>query len=691
MNYRLGFQQEISSIYQRHVLVNEVSQKFVDEVKNAADEGQLPFQNIFGDKLRIVIPLETEPMIFDILNAVSKIKDFAGVDLKSGEVTRKIKLDPKYGGGEKNQKINLGRAINALEISEERKKMFLDFIARYKESLADESEFSVVISRSPIDVLRMGEIGNIGHCHQQGNAYFKCAIQEAKTGGGVAFVVKTEDIKKLSEEELQYDDIFQDRQRNIDGITALSRLRIRKYNIYKDDTDDLEGELAIPEIRVYGNVKPNFYDTVLKFLKGAQPEMNNVEEILRKYKNNDIGKAGGSYSDTSDYELFNRAFGGNEFPVYNLASVDKNDEYDPDYSDTDDEDDIEAQISNMEEELQGYENRRNFTSGKEYYGFEVDSQDDIVYYNAWAGIEFEDIPLTFSAEEVNPRKLLDYDPAGEYAWQRNLPYSLKSVPEIALKLKNVFERIDTSTDIHWRDIKGVTFSTMEDSVTFILEDEVHDNPSDYDSMLDTLESIDDYYDDIKKELIKALGVNGLLKSQSLDTYNEIEDKWEFSETLQNTEFDSDDDTLTIKVPNLGSGSETIWGSNYSDDIGEAIYNYLDKYFKSPNPKNTNQMTFDKFFEAYTDPRMKKLYNIESISCRLEDTGNRGAYRVLAEISIQFYVFNKIAADVSRFIDDHIDDIHNLMRLVYLRNNKNTNTPEYKNLFKIYGRLAQSYI
>lgn len=678
------FSDDIAKIYENTILVNEVSQKFVDEVQDAITDNELPFQNIFGDKLRFVVPLQTDPVIFDILDAVSKIKNFAGVDLKSGEVIRKIKLDPKYGGGEKDQTVNIGRAINTLEITEEKKKRFLNFLARYKEALAEETEFSVVISRSPLDVLRMGEIGNTGHCHQQGNSYFKCAIQEAKTGGGIAFIVKTEDIKKLSEEELQYDEIFTDSNRDIDGISAIARLRIRKYNIYKDDSDDMESELAIPEITTYGSVKPNFYDTVLNFLKGKQPEMNNLNDVLRKYQNGDIGKAGGSYSDTSDYELFNRAFGGNDFPIVSLSSVDLDTEENPDYSDIDDADNIEAQADALEIELGQIQDRHSFTSENANFGYQVDITED-VYYNAWASIKFEDIPLGFSADEVDVGTLKSYDPEGQYGWQRSLPYSLRSTPELALKLKEALVRVANNSGIDWYDIKHVTFDDSDDTVVLVLNDENMDDASDYDTMLDNLESIDDNYDEIRDALIKALGVYGLLANGNVEAYDEIVDKYNFDETLSNTEYDADDDTLTIKVPNFGKYNEVIWEADYSNQIGEAIENYLEKYYKAPQPKDLNQMTFDKFFESYKNLNIKKLYNIESISCTLY--GDRIGGIVDADIKIKFFVFNKNASDISKFIDNHVDDIKNIMRLIYLKQHEKDRTPEYKKLYGVYGRLT----
>ncbi len=59
----------------------------------------------------------------------------------------------------------------------------------------DASKYSVVVSRHPIDVLRMSDISNIRSCHSEGSEYFHCAIAEAKGHGPIAYLVKTEELE----------------------------------------------------------------------------------------------------------------------------------------------------------------------------------------------------------------------------------------------------------------------------------------------------------------------------------------------------------------------------------------------------------------------------------------------------------------------------------------------------------------
>ena len=59
---------------------------------------------------------------------------------------------------------------------------------------ADLNKHTVIVSRHPIDVLRMSDIGAITSCHREGGEYFQCAQLEAKGHGPIAYVVET---KKL--------------------------------------------------------------------------------------------------------------------------------------------------------------------------------------------------------------------------------------------------------------------------------------------------------------------------------------------------------------------------------------------------------------------------------------------------------------------------------------------------------------
>ena len=52
----------------------------------------------------------------------------------------------------------------------------------------------VIVSRHPVDVLRMSDIGQISSCHREGTEYFKCAVEESRGNGLIAYMVETEDL-----------------------------------------------------------------------------------------------------------------------------------------------------------------------------------------------------------------------------------------------------------------------------------------------------------------------------------------------------------------------------------------------------------------------------------------------------------------------------------------------------------------
>jgi len=696
------FSDDIAKIYETTILVNEVSQKFVDEVKDAVADRELPFQDIFGDAVRIVIPFDTvnsDTVISDILSEISKIKDYAGVDMKKGEVTRKIKLDPKYGGGEKEQKIAIGRAVANLKTHEDKKKKFLDFLATYRENLAEPKEYSIVISRNPIDVLRMGELGvrdNLESCHAQGGSYFKCAIQEAKSGGGIAYVVRTEDIEALSEEELQYDEIFEDKKREVDGVHAISRLRIRRYDTHNDE-DDIEASLAVPTHRIYGKNIPGFFQAVANFLKMSSRILNNTDYIVNKYKEGKIVRYGGTYTDVYNDTVFNDMFPG-DFKFYDsLIDRERVVEGEPEY---DGDDDAENLADIMDTELQEIDDRFNLEYSN--HGFEVHDDNDGPYYTAWASIRFGRFEFSDNVDDditFNPQDLMRFNPDGDQEWQKRTPYEFKGKVSEALIAKKFIVDLDRflPSGIDIDDVRDIDIDT-QGFIRFNLNtDDLGFDTSDYRDILDTLEAMDNNYEEIFRAINKALAINGYLTGVDVDRYTALENPEEFDETLENFTYDPDDDTLSLNVT-IGNVRDVNTGSA-SRPFKKMLHSYLQKYYKPSGPKESpNQLTFAKFFESYDG--QGNLYNIVDIICPV-NTSTRP--RISCDLQITFHTFNKTAADISKFLDDHVDDVINMVRLAFYITNDETEgvlnvlpagaertEPAYKSsgLYKTYSPLLK---
>ena len=113
---------------------------------------------------------------------------------------------------------------------------------RANPDFGQENQYSVVLSRHPIDVLRMSDFENLESCHSAGSAYFQCAIAESQGHGPIAYIVENDQLHGVNfdEHEFQNGEVFTDLDRGIRGLTPISRLRVRKY--VKDNPSSERGE-----------------------------------------------------------------------------------------------------------------------------------------------------------------------------------------------------------------------------------------------------------------------------------------------------------------------------------------------------------------------------------------------------------------------------------------------------------------
>tara|TARA_R110002020_G_scaffold6878_1_gene29129 strand:- start:107 stop:3127 length:3021 start_codon:yes stop_codon:yes gene_type:complete len=187
---------------------------------------------------------------------------------------------------------------------------------------ATTSDQMIIISRHPIDVLRMGDVetvgvigsmGKIGHCHREKGEYSRCAQQEALGHGPIAYLVSKRDLDKFLEKnnkddisEFDEDEIFKDRDRDIDGLRAINRLRLRQYR--EDETNEM---WAVPELKVYpgADVVPGFRGAVNNWAWEQQREMYEDAYDKGDFPSFDrFERLGGKYADTKDGILLNNFF-----------------------------------------------------------------------------------------------------------------------------------------------------------------------------------------------------------------------------------------------------------------------------------------------------------------------------------------------------------------------------------------------
>ena len=261
--------------------ISEVSQGSVNNILDFmadAEVGDLAFDGLFDDKMRIVLPLAFDPKSLSdsdllqftgVMKAVKKqgwtidgesfAKGIAYKETQPPDFGPELNLK-RYGKetppGPKKKEMKIGRIINkSKQIAPEQKKWYSDNASRLI------PQYTAIVSRYPIDILRMSDFKSIQSCHSEGGSYFKCAVAEAKGHGPVAFAVRTNKLNDFLEGKPieYYDDqeIFKDSDRGIDGVIPVSRVRLRRFHNDQEDID-----LAVPELRFYGNHVGDFMETV---------------------------------------------------------------------------------------------------------------------------------------------------------------------------------------------------------------------------------------------------------------------------------------------------------------------------------------------------------------------------------------------------------------------------------------------
>jgi hypothetical protein len=188
----------------------------------------------------------------------------------------------------------------------------------------DNDKYSIIITRHPVDVLRMSDFDKITSCHSPASrtnayqSYYKCAVAEARGHGAVAYVVETDELLSATntgnidsaEQEIQEGEIFYDDQRHdVGDINPISRTRIRHVRYYDTDEparyDDGQ-DVGMPEKRVYGADIPGLADTVVDWARSNQEEViKNMPSTNDDNEDIDLNRFmifGGSYEDTANAE-----------------------------------------------------------------------------------------------------------------------------------------------------------------------------------------------------------------------------------------------------------------------------------------------------------------------------------------------------------------------------------------------------
>jgi len=368
--------------------VTEDEMRVLEDVLEDLDPANLPLNDLFSGKMRVVIPFPTtdpstelgkfakffetqeyevdwEKGMVSATREVTKVEDFVAsltgspqkkkikkFQMKIGKLFVKIadlarkkkeiaKNDPEFQKNEDYKRINqqillyipapgvAGPAGYDLEeIATQNGEYWKKNAGYIKKNIneLDSDKFSIIITRHPIDVLRMSDFDDITSCHSPASrasayqSYYKCAVAEAQGHGAVAYVVETEELLTntntgnidSAEQEIQEGEIFADDNRYIDGflggagfdINPISRTRIRHVRYYDSDEppkrwDDGQ-DVGMPETRVYGADIPGLANQVTGWARSNQEEV--IQNMPKEGDKIDLSKFmifGGSYEDTA--------------------------------------------------------------------------------------------------------------------------------------------------------------------------------------------------------------------------------------------------------------------------------------------------------------------------------------------------------------------------------------------------------
>ena len=224
----------------------------------------------------------------------------AGEKIKKTMTSKLSQLIQKHGTPEEKE-FWTKEQIRFTSIDTANEYFLRPWMRQYKDK---ESATAVLITRHPIDVLRLSDFSNMGYsCWSEGSDFGHCSQDEALTGGPVAFLIPKAEIEKVSLQDLHgLEEVFSDSDINSEGKTAAEpTARLRLVSLRSENGADL----AVPAKKVYGINVPGFMDIVHDFMYNAQKDIivrdGSPEEFIKELSDGIWQRTGGSYSDQEQY------------------------------------------------------------------------------------------------------------------------------------------------------------------------------------------------------------------------------------------------------------------------------------------------------------------------------------------------------------------------------------------------------
>ena len=408
-------------------------------------------------------------------------------------------------------------------------------------------EYSVVVSRHPMDVLRMSDIGNIKSCHSEGASYFQCAVAESRGHGAVVYLIPTDELKEFlrvkgedeemygsdvdmaSSEETEYkklsdfddQEIFRDSARGVDGIVAKARVRLRRLEL---EGGYMAKEFAIPELATYGSHPAGFVQAVSKDTWERQKDLFVAKSgRLHLPSDDELKITGGTYRDTTPARMLNNFFS---------ASGEKVDKYHGFIETEGGEEELENLWEMYETEIEEHNARASNELEHAWFHGEVDGHDE-PYVTVSAGMSIT-VPLSWEgAIDVSggAQAATKGDVHGQEKWVPNDQYNLIPNTHGDYKASGAFESLikdisDYPESMEWSIGSGTETPWEIEFQLYYNCDDCY-NPDNAGYFLDYIrDDIDKKHDVIKEKIRKVLIENGYMPAGYFDELEKEEENRE---------------------------------------------------------------------------------------------------------------------------------------------------------------------
>lgn len=483
----------------------------------------------------------------------------------------------------------------------------------------------VILSRHPIDVLRMSDFDLLHSCHAQGREYFRCAMDESKRtskGGGVVYMVDKKRFDQLYPDGKipQKGEIFADKQRKVSDDDKFSepfaRLRVRWV---RDQSKEID--YAVPDNKIYGLLSNSFKQETLDFFaKNQVDKFAKDNEIIVPES---LTRFGGEYEDPHEDKVGNNfarliKLSLEKYSGIPLEKIEKDEELSQlldtlkyssiGWGGTEFCSEFADEVNIM---LDKYRNKLDYISLYDPQQYcEEDSQTGVVYeINATVSVEipfsnFADLDEEYPTETIR-KKLIKHDYDQAYYGSNALTWPNLKFNRTAINV----QRVDYNVGSEQHDAIRITFSYyLEDAIGLEQFESYLRDLVDFERNM----SLEDYTNEVEAILsnlgLFAESAYSQLKEDIDELYDLVDEESEtFSiheDTNKKTVF-SHEKVLLVKQKNefkLPPQSTTL-----SAPLSPA------EFFAYEFPKISSQISYDarkKFRQLFEDRAKKAIEQIQ---------------------------------------------------------------------------------